>query len=99
MEFFEEAFKGYEVPERIKKASKELCTRFNIIGICDPLYICNVIAVESGLGNGCNEFTYGEIINSRKIAERLRGAYGCNIKSKNDEAEIMRIIQLVNDLK
>lgn len=79
MEFFEEAFKGYEVPERIKKASKELCTRFNIIGICDPMYISNVIALESGSGTGGGEFFSGEINNVEEIADRLQRSYGCNI--------------------
>jgi len=92
MEFFEEAFEGYEVPSNIRKASEEICTRFNIKGICDPMYISNVIALESGSGTGGGEFYSGEIDNIEKLAKRLQGAYGCNIRKD----EIEKVIEILS---
>lgn len=79
-DFFEDAFRGYEVPEKIKNISMAICERFVISGICDPIYICNVIAAENGIGDGMSHF-YGDdiITNPYKTAVRLEGSYGCNI--------------------
>lgn len=46
-EFYSEAFKGYEVPDNLKLASMSICNRYDIKGICDPMYIANVIAKET----------------------------------------------------
>lgn len=84
-------FEGYNVPKRIKEASTTICKTFDIKGICDPIYISNVIAFESNSGDGQGNFIKDEIYNISKLAERLQFAYGCNIKK--DE-----INQLINIL-
>ena len=89
---FDKAFEGYEVPENIREISELICTRFNINGICDPMYVCNVTAVESGSGDGCSLFSSSEIKNHRKIAERLQSSYGCNIK-RSEIGELETIIR------
>lgn len=87
-QFFQEAFEGYTVPENIKTISKEICKRFAIIGICDPMYISNVIATENNIGNGAGTFTGNEITEPIKTAERIQSCYGCNIlKSEISEIE------------
>lgn len=83
IEFFDEAFKGYEVPKNIKESSIKICNRFNINGICDPMYISNVIAYELNIGDGQGNFNNNKIdmTNFDKLVNRLQFAYGCNIKS------------------
>lgn len=60
--FFEEAFTNpvtrqpYQVPEDIKKLSIRICQSYGINGICDPMYIANVIAFEMGRGDGQSKF-------------------------------------------
>jgi hypothetical protein len=60
--FFDEAFTNtitrqpQIVPEDIKRLSIRLCRAYGIRGICDPMYIANVIAFELGLGDGCGKF-------------------------------------------
>ena len=90
---FNEAFKRYQVPERIRKASENICTEFNIKGICDPMYISNVIAFESGSGDGQSNFVSDEILNTLEIAKRLQGSYGCNIP-KDKVNEVKEILEL-----
>ena len=47
-------------PERVKKAIKRVYEAYpkNCLpqGLCDPMYIMNVIAVETGAGDGCGKF-------------------------------------------
>ena len=78
-EFCQEAFKGYNIPERIKSTAINICDRFVICGICDPVYICNVIAKESGSGDGQGKFNSNVINNIEVIAKKIQWAYGCNI--------------------
>ena len=82
-EFFTEAFKGYNVPSNIKSISESICNEFNIKGICDPMYIANVIAVELNLGDGCGNFNSNKpnLDNVGKLAERLKFSYGSNINN------------------
>ncbi len=64
--FFAEAFtnpvsrKPYSLPENLKRVSTRLCRSYGIRGLCDPMYIANVIAVELGLGDGLSNFNTGE---------------------------------------
>lgn len=58
-EFFAEAFKGYTVPDDIRRLSERLCVTYGIRGICDPMYISNVIAKELGRGDGQGNFFEG----------------------------------------
>lgn len=55
-DFFEAAFQGMDIPEKLKNASKRICLAYGIRGICDPGYIANVIAVELGMGDGKSHF-------------------------------------------
>lgn len=65
-DFFAEAFthpvtrQPYQLPENLKRLSARLCRSYDIRGVCDPMYIANVIAVELGLGDGLSNFNTGE---------------------------------------
>lgn len=60
--FFTEAFTNpvtrqpYEVPEDIKRCAIRLCRSYGIRGICDPMYFANIIALETGRGDGKSHF-------------------------------------------
>lgn len=56
IKFYDEAFKGYTVPDNIKRLSIRICESYGIKGICDPMYISNVIAKELNLGDGSHNF-------------------------------------------
>ncbi len=64
--FFAEAFTHpvtrdpYQVPPALKQVATRLCRSYGIRGVCDPMYIANVIAVELGLGDGLSNFNTGE---------------------------------------
>ena len=42
-----------QISERL---AERLCRSYGILGLCDPAYIANVIAVELGLGDGLGKF-------------------------------------------
>lgn len=86
-----DAFKGYAVPENIKNIAILISKRFAINGICDPMYISNVVAYTCGIGDGKGNFTGGDITKSRDIAERIQDAYGCNIL----KAEVPELTQII----
>ena len=90
-EFFIEAFKGYEVPKNLKEVSTRICTEFKINGICDPMYISNVIAHELNIGDGNGNFNSNTIDtnNIDKLVNRLSGSYGCNINNKEQLKNIV----------
>ncbi len=60
--FFTEAFtnpvtrKPYDVPTDIRKAAERIVGSYGIRGICDPMYIANLIALETGRGDGLSNF-------------------------------------------
>lgn len=62
-EFFTEAFtnpvtrKPYTVPTDIRRLSERICQSYDIRGICDPMYIANIIALETGRGDGKSNFS------------------------------------------
>ena len=60
-------------------------------GICDGMYICNLIARINGFGDGCGIFTGDEIVNPLQTAEELQACYGYNIYREDIEelAEIL----------
>lgn len=91
MKDYDTYFKGYTVPENIKNIAVCIMKRFTITGLCDGMYICNVIATENLIGNGKGDFTGSEIIRAQKTAETLQGSYGCNIY-KEDIRELYYII-------
>lgn len=55
-DFYDDALSGYNVPEGLAEISKIICRLGQIRGVCDPMYICNVIAYETKAGDGCGEF-------------------------------------------
>lgn len=46
----------YNVPEDIRNAATRIVRAYPIRGICDPMYIVNVLAVELGRGDGQGNF-------------------------------------------
>lgn len=62
-EWFEDCFTNpvsgerYHLPPGLEKASRRIVRAYGIRGVCDPMYIANVIAVELGLGDGLSNFT------------------------------------------
>lgn len=85
-------FERYKVPERIKKTAIAIMQRFTITGVCDGMYISNVIAHTCGIGDGQGNFTRDEITNFKEIATNLQFAYSCNI-FKKDIRELETILE------
>lgn len=62
-EFYDNAFTNpttkqpYNVPEGIRTAAEHICGSYGIRGICDPMYIANVIAHYTGMGDGKSHFS------------------------------------------
>jgi hypothetical protein len=62
-EWFDECFtqpttgRPYQVPADIRRLSERLVRSYGIRGICDPMYIANIIALETGRGDGVSNFT------------------------------------------
>ncbi len=84
-------FNGYNVPEEIKIRVLAIMKRFTITGLCDGMYIANVIAHQNGMGDGLGFFN-GEIHQiSMQTAEFLINAYGSNI-AKNEKTELFEIL-------
>lgn len=60
--FYKEAFTNpvtrqpYDVPKDIKRLATRICESYGIKGICDPMYIANIIALETGRGDGQSKF-------------------------------------------
>lgn len=91
-DFFEEAFKGYCVPQSIRTTSEGICKEFNIKGICDPMYISNIIAKELGVGDGCSNFTDKDpaLEKIELLSKRLMSSYGCNITDLSKLESLIR---------
>jgi hypothetical protein len=55
--WFDAAFyPAKNVPIQIRALAERLCRTFTIRGICDPMYITNIVAFELGAGTGRSEF-------------------------------------------
>lgn len=89
-----EDFNEYNVPLRLRRIAITICERFTLGGLCDPMYICNVIAEMSGHGDGNGNFDqrYYDIDKCDVIAARLQHSYGCNI-FPDDIQELAEIIR------
>ena len=92
-----------EVPETIKNAAELVCRRFCITGECDAMYICNVIANETGTGNGCSYFDETPIITRdgwEKAANSIQHAYGSliTVKEKEELVSIMENKQIDTEI-
>lgn len=92
--FFAEAFEGYQVPNNIKNVSIEICETFNIKGLSDPMYISNVIAYETGTGDGSHNFYSNEIDTSKieGLYDRFAYAYATCIRNSNGTENDLRTI-------
>lgn len=92
MRDYKKFFEGYDVPEQLKETAICIMRRFTIFGICDGMYICNVIAFESGFGDGKGNFPGKIQIDISKSADHLMRAYGYNIHNHDTEdlEEILR---------
>ena len=76
--FFEEAFRGASLPPTLRTFAEAFCTRFEVRGICDPMYCANVAAFETGLGDGSGNFNASKTVTEAeiaKVADRLLFAY------------------------
>lgn len=80
------------MPADLRQLSESLCRRFDIRGICDPMYIANVAAYELGRGDGRGAFhepdlqareSQGQRI--ERFAERMLFAYSSCVKGGRDE--------------
>lgn len=95
-EWFDERFTTYlpqtqetvpaEVPLDIRRCSELICQVFGIQGLCDPMYIANVVAFELNRGDGqgnfqqgsCSEDTFCEKLST--LEKKLSFAYGTCIE-------------------
>jgi hypothetical protein len=88
--WFEENFKNAcPVPAQLREISEQVCLTFNILGICDPMYIANKIAFVFKVGDGMSNFT-GEILpkDEQVTSDCLKGlafAFGCNIPKDSED--------------
>lgn len=82
-------------PMSLQKIALQICKRFCIDGLCDPMYICNTIAYAFGMGDGNGSFSSETIPQNAdyvKAAKYLQNAYGCNI-AKSEISELSDIIR------
>lgn len=89
---FDTLFKPYRIPKKIKNISVKICTRFLLSGVCDPMYIANLIGVENKIGDGKGHFISDYISNPELLAMVIQTAYSDNILS-NDIPELVEIIK------
>ena len=84
VDFYNEAFHGYNVPNNLKRVSTTICEVFSIKGICDPVYIANVTAHALGTGDGQGNFHSDTTPNKedlKGLAERIVFSYGTSIQN------------------
>lgn len=87
-------FNGHDVPPALKNIVSQIIKTWNIRGVCDGMYIANVIANDSGFGDGQSHFDMEaeiSIKNPEKIASWLQYAYGFNIP-KSDVPKLTEIL-------
>lgn len=79
--FFDRAFESDSPPVRLRAFAEWFCLNADVNGISDPMWICNIVAYEVGVGDGlgcfdCNtgsDTDQSEVVG--KAARRLRHAY------------------------
>lgn len=76
-----------DVPPPLRRFALDFCETYGIEGLSDPMYVCNVVALEAGVGDGQGQFhalpyTYNDIEPeyARVIAGRLLSSYSTCIK-------------------
>ncbi len=90
--WFDNCFEGATVPADLRAASEALCRRFTIRGICDPMYLANLMAMELGRGDGRGAFHPAdsdarEEFGSRlaQLVQRIGFAYSTCVAGANAE--------------
>ena len=92
------------VPEGLKSAIMKITELYGINGVCDEMYMTNVVARELGIGDGNSNFYSFEVKQTAsqqthekltKAIERIRFAYGsfstdktCLYKTISDEMKL-----------
>jgi len=65
VKFIDEAFKGVNCPDSHKKAMQRIYGAYPAEclprGICDPVYMLNVLCLELGIGDGKSNFFNYEV--------------------------------------
>lgn len=87
------AFSKYDVPEKLKQIAALIMFRFNMEGICDGMYLCNVMAHQSGSGDGCCSFT-SDYVDHSVAADVIFEAYKTNV-SLDEKEELSYMIEHV----
>lgn len=82
------------VPASLADFSVWLCNTAEIGGLSDPMYICNVVANETGVGDGQGNF-FTSLVDVtaeriRKAVTRLFFAYDSHLRGRVDPGEAMR---------
>jgi hypothetical protein len=75
------------VPRKIRAFAEWFCEFYGIDSLCDPMYVCNVVAVMRGEGDGHSFFFEQNPDDAHKpdeIAKRLFGAYSTSIKQSGE---------------
>ena len=94
---YEKYFNGYNVPDKIKNTAIAIMKRFIIEGLCDGMYICNVIAHQNGFGDGEGHFfETDKPIDAESTAEYLMHSYSSCIYK--DEKEALKNILLTGSI-
>lgn len=101
--WFDECFDP-DAPPDLRAFSTFLCRQHGIRGLCDPMYIANVTALEMGRGDGQGVFyAHAEPSmldrqesfrdDARRLAERLCFSYSSTILPGRNEGERVRCVQ------
>ena len=85
-----------KIPYKICMAAELVCKRFCITGVCDKMYICNVIAHTSKNGDGEGHFDENPVItNYTEIARKIQFAYSSLITY----AEVSEMAYIMENLR
>lgn len=87
-------------PRKIRAFAEWFCTFYEIDGICDPMYVCNVVAEMRGEGDGQSNFYEQQPDDKQEpeaIYKRLLGAYATSIKqSKREESYVLSTLHAMD---
>jgi hypothetical protein len=83
-----------QVPRSIASFVKWLCVKAHIGGLSDPMYLCNVLAMETGQGDGRGEFwsprTKLTEESADQVAKRIFGSYATCLYERNVAYQTVR---------
>ena len=98
--FFAEAFTNFmtgqpqTLPYDVKRLATRICRAYGIRGICDPMYIANVAALELGRGDGVGNFTD---VGLNAEATKLVGARIAELERQ--KTALLKMESALNDLE